>query len=39
MLPHWSIARREGPRKFETFTPDQVRVVLRGIANDRNRHV
>jgi integrase len=25
-------------RKFETFTPDQVRIVLHGIANDRNRH-
>ena len=24
--------------KFETFTPDQVRTVLSGIANDRNRH-
>lgn len=25
-------------KKFETFTPDQVRTVLRGIADDRNRH-
>jgi integrase len=25
-------------KKFETFTPDQVRIVLRGIADDRNRH-
>jgi integrase len=25
-------------QKFETFTPDQVRIVLRGIATDRNRH-
>jgi integrase len=25
-------------RKFETFTADQVRTVLGGIANDRNRH-
>ena len=25
-------------KKFETFTPEQVRIVLRGIADDRNRH-
>ena len=25
-------------KKFETFTPDQVRTVLGGIADDRNRH-
>ena len=25
-------------KKFETFTPDQVRTVLSGIAQDRNRH-
>jgi integrase len=25
-------------RKFATFTPDQVRTVLSGIADDRNRH-
>jgi integrase len=25
-------------REFETFTSDQVRIVLRGIADDRNRH-
>jgi integrase len=25
-------------KSFETFTPDQVRTVLRGIADDRNRH-
>jgi integrase len=25
-------------RKFDTFTTDQVRTVLRGIAGDRNRH-
>src|SRR6201998_1565195 len=25
-------------KKFETFTPDQVRTVLSGIADDRNRH-
>jgi integrase len=25
-------------KRFETFTTDQVRTVLRGIANDRNRH-
>jgi len=25
-------------RKFETFTPDQVRTVLAGISDDRNRH-
>jgi integrase len=25
-------------RKFETFTPGQVQIVLRGIAGDRNRH-
>jgi integrase len=25
-------------KSFETFTPDQVRKVLRGIADDRNRH-
>jgi integrase len=25
-------------KKFETFTPDQVRNVLSGIAQDRNRH-
>src|ERR1700757_3872181 len=25
-------------KKFETFTPDQVRSVLSGIADDRNRH-
>jgi integrase len=27
-----------GVKKFETFTPDQVRTVLGGIADDRNRH-
>ena len=27
-----------GAKKFETFTPDQVRTVLGGIADDRNRH-
>lgn len=26
------------PRKFETFTADQVAKVLKGIGNDRNRH-
>ena len=26
------------PKKFDTFTPEQVRTVLRGIADDRNRH-
>jgi integrase len=25
-------------KKFDTFTPDQVRTVLSGIADDRNRH-
>ena len=25
-------------KKLQTFTPDQVQIVLRGIANDRNRH-
>jgi integrase len=25
-------------KMFETFTPDQVRTVLRGVADDRNRH-
>ena len=25
-------------KKFQTFTPDQVRIVLSGIADDRNRH-
>jgi len=25
-------------KKLQTFTPEQVQIVLRGIANDRNRH-
>jgi integrase len=25
-------------KKLQTFTPDQVRTVLRGISEDRNRH-
>ncbi|MCW2651450.1 MAG: integrase family protein [Mycobacterium sp.] len=26
------------PKKFQTFTPEQVQVVLKGIADNRNRH-
>jgi integrase len=37
-LPHWSTAYRGKARKFETFTADQVRTVLGGIAKERNRH-